>query len=599
MFLTIGMATYDDFDGVYFTLQALKAYHDLEDVELLVVDTKPKSCEDTKNACAHVGARYIHAPEKAGTSQSRNHVFEMATGKFVMCIDCHVIFKKDVISELKKYLKENENTKDLIQGPLLYDNQRDLSTHFQPGWRGHMYGTWETDKRVHEGKPFEIPMQGLGVFCMRKDVWPTFNKNFRGFGGEEGYIQEKVRQNGGKSLCLPFLKWIHRFSRPKGVPYPLQIVDRIFNYIVGWTELGWNHREAITYFTGKVSQDELFRAITDSSKVVGNPMPIISAQKNDVKIKAYIIGRESNTTEESFKKMRWEKEKEYMLGANLNLTLQKFIAEEYDYALICKGNLRLEKSINFMLDFWPLIKTNQAKVTIFDQINKDCLKTKHSQLSYKIVDIDELDDANLWMISKDFARKVLDDYQEAIEFSYICQKEKISPILYTFEESLMRLRFQYVPLTNVDGGLSVEAVREIVWAANNSYCLDISSQGVQTTLALCQKGLGVVRVDEYKNLSKESIAKYINNFNYENVILTDKEDDFSAPDEKTRTLLVNYRDLSQELIDFSLSKQETFLRTGDCLIIVNADQEVLDIYKKSEKLNIVKCSDDYLILNKL
>ena len=117
MFLTIGMATYDDFDGVYFTLQALKAYHDLEDVELLVVDTKPKSCEDTKNACGHVGARYIHAPEKAGTSQSRNHVFEMATGKFVMCIDCHVLFKKDVISELKKYLKENENTKDLIQGP--------------------------------------------------------------------------------------------------------------------------------------------------------------------------------------------------------------------------------------------------------------------------------------------------------------------------------------------------------------------------------------------------------------------------------------------------------------------------------------------------
>ena len=599
MFLTIGMATYDDFDGVYFTLQALKAYHDLEDIELLVVDTKPKSCEDTKNACGHVGARYIHAPEKAGTSQSRNHVFEMATGKFVMCIDCHVIFKKDVISELKKYLKENENTKDLIQGPLLYDNQRDLSTHFQPGWRGHMYGTWETDKRVHEGKPFEIPMQGLGVFCMRKDVWPTFNKNFRGFGGEEGYIQEKVRQNGGKSLCLPFLKWIHRFSRPKGVPYPLQIVDRIFNYIVGWTELGWNHREAITYFTGKVSQDELFRSITDSAKVVGNPTPIISAQKNDVKIKAYIIGRESNTTEESFKKMKWEKEKEYMLGANLRLTLQKFIAEEYDYALICKGNLRLEKSINFMLDFWPLIKTNQAKITIFDQINKDCLKTTHSQLSYKIVDIDELDDATLWMISKDFAKKVLDDYQEAIEFSHICQKEKIVPILYTFEEALMRLKFQYVPLTNVDGGLSVEAVREIVWAANNSYCLDISSEGLQTTIALCQKGLGVVRVDEYKNMSKESIQKYINNFNYENFILTDKEDDFAAPDENTRTLLINYKGLSQELTDFSLLKQETFLRPEDCLIIVNADQEIADIYKKSEKLSLLKCSDDYLILKKL
>ena len=36
--LTIGMATYDDFDGVYFTLQALRLYQDLLDTELLVVD---------------------------------------------------------------------------------------------------------------------------------------------------------------------------------------------------------------------------------------------------------------------------------------------------------------------------------------------------------------------------------------------------------------------------------------------------------------------------------------------------------------------------------------------------------------------------------
>ena len=60
MLLTIGMPTYDDFDGVYFTLQSLKAFHDLEDVELLVVDTKPKLCEDTKKACESVGASYYH-----------------------------------------------------------------------------------------------------------------------------------------------------------------------------------------------------------------------------------------------------------------------------------------------------------------------------------------------------------------------------------------------------------------------------------------------------------------------------------------------------------------------------------------------------------
>ena len=36
--LTIGMATYKDFDGVFFTIQALRMYQDLTDTELLVID---------------------------------------------------------------------------------------------------------------------------------------------------------------------------------------------------------------------------------------------------------------------------------------------------------------------------------------------------------------------------------------------------------------------------------------------------------------------------------------------------------------------------------------------------------------------------------
>ena len=36
--LTIGVPTYDDFDGLFFTLQALRAYQDLDDTEVLVVD---------------------------------------------------------------------------------------------------------------------------------------------------------------------------------------------------------------------------------------------------------------------------------------------------------------------------------------------------------------------------------------------------------------------------------------------------------------------------------------------------------------------------------------------------------------------------------
>ena len=102
-----------------------------------------------------------------------------------------------------------------------------------------MWGTWGTDDRGRDpdGDHFEIPAQGLGLFSCRKDVWPGFNPGFRGFGGEEGYIHTKFQKRGRKTFCLPFLRWMHRFGRPNGVPYPLKIEDRIFNYFVGFTEL--------------------------------------------------------------------------------------------------------------------------------------------------------------------------------------------------------------------------------------------------------------------------------------------------------------------------------------------------------------------------
>jgi hypothetical protein len=103
-----------------------------------------------------------------------------------------------------------------------------------------MYGCWATDERGKdfEAPPFDIPMQGLGVFSCRRAAWPGFNARFRGFGGEEGYIHEKFRQNGGRTLCLPFLRWMHRFRRPMGVPYSNRWEDRVRNYLIGFRELG-------------------------------------------------------------------------------------------------------------------------------------------------------------------------------------------------------------------------------------------------------------------------------------------------------------------------------------------------------------------------
>jgi hypothetical protein len=43
--LTIGMATHDDYDGVYFSIQSIRMYHPeiLKQVEFVIIDNNPDS----------------------------------------------------------------------------------------------------------------------------------------------------------------------------------------------------------------------------------------------------------------------------------------------------------------------------------------------------------------------------------------------------------------------------------------------------------------------------------------------------------------------------------------------------------------------------
>src|SRR6266540_2438421 len=119
--LTIGMATYQDFDGVYFTLQALRSYQDLDDTELLVVDNY--GCEDTKAFVENwARGRYILAKDVAGTAAPRDLVFREAQGEAVLCCDSHVLFAPGVIARLKAFYRDHPDCYDLLQGPLVYDD---------------------------------------------------------------------------------------------------------------------------------------------------------------------------------------------------------------------------------------------------------------------------------------------------------------------------------------------------------------------------------------------------------------------------------------------------------------------------------------------
>lgn len=253
--ITIGMATHDDYDGVYFSVMSLVLYHKehLRNAEILIIDNNPQSKhgEAVRGLAERVPQmRYVAAQEYKGTS-IRERVFQEAKGDYVLCMDCHVFLHDGVLARLIEYFDDNPKSKDILHGPIYYDDHDSFSTHMTSGWYGGFYGRWGTNPQGGDmnNSPFEIPMQGLGLFACVKSQWPGFNLKFRGFGGEEGYIHEKFRQRGGKALCLPFLRWTHRFDRPNAPTYTNSWEDRVRNYLVGWDELNLDTAPILEHFS--------------------------------------------------------------------------------------------------------------------------------------------------------------------------------------------------------------------------------------------------------------------------------------------------------------------------------------------------------------
>jgi hypothetical protein len=314
-FLTIAMATYDDFDGVYFSVQAHRMYQDTaRDCEFIVLDNNPDSEHGThtrnfvQGLSAKDKVRYIAHTESSGTTQTRERLFREAEGQYVMVTDPHVFLQANGIYRLREFLTnaDEEMQKNLFTGPLLYDGLSFVSTHFECVFRDQMEGTWSTAwwhpdgvlvvtgqttdgklqiRKLHpEGlgewhamdvpfagheralmgrgykvagfdsndPPFEIPAQGLGLFCSSKEHWLGFNPDFRMFGGEECYIHRKYRAAGRKTICLPFLKWNHRFGRVGGPKYPLTMEGKVRNYLLGYKELGMDTEPIRKHFVDEV-----------------------------------------------------------------------------------------------------------------------------------------------------------------------------------------------------------------------------------------------------------------------------------------------------------------------------------------------------------
>jgi hypothetical protein len=147
--LTIGMAHFQDFDGVYFTIQDLRLHHGADaNVQFLVVDNSPDSPHggDVRNFLGSVpNAKYVPFKEAIGTSAPRDRVFREADGQTVICMDCHVLLVEGAIQFLRNWWGgQPEDSRDMLAGPLLYDNFSVLGTQFNDQWRAEMWGTWGT-----------------------------------------------------------------------------------------------------------------------------------------------------------------------------------------------------------------------------------------------------------------------------------------------------------------------------------------------------------------------------------------------------------------------------------------------------------------------
>jgi hypothetical protein len=259
--ITIGMPSYDNPDQVWFTVQALRLYQDVVGCEILILDNQGNS--ETKDVADSCKVRYEEYSDIPGTAPARNKIFELAKNPFVLIMDSHVMLVQGAISALKWWLMNNwDEAVNLLQGPIVMSNLENSFTHYDNKWRKEMWGIWPAavDPNKIQAEPFEIEMMGLGLFGCRKDSWLGFHPDCKGFDGVEGVIHEKYRRAGRKVLCLPFMKWIHKFGRSGN--FPLDQNDKIRNFILGFEEIGMDLGPVYEHF-GKDKVTRIRRAMEE------------------------------------------------------------------------------------------------------------------------------------------------------------------------------------------------------------------------------------------------------------------------------------------------------------------------------------------------
>lgn len=265
------MPVYENYDGILFSTQALRIYQNLPvGTEILVLDNAPDT-DDGRQTKKFIESfvpygRYIPVTDRQ-SSFIKYDAFLHATGDVVLGIDSHVMLQPGAVKALLDWWEQHKGEPHNLTGPLMYDGLNCCSTSMQPVWRGSDYGIWATDhEAMKKGEPFEVPMQGMGMFSFWREAFRPIKENFLHFGAEEFFCAERTRQAGGKTICHPEVGWWHRFDWPIRRPFPNGMREKVRNYYVSFLSLygSLDHpkvQEMTDHWRKTIPEEELVWAI--------------------------------------------------------------------------------------------------------------------------------------------------------------------------------------------------------------------------------------------------------------------------------------------------------------------------------------------------
>lgn len=270
--LTIAIATLNDHEGLWWTLQILNDFHGdfLPRCQLVIVDQDPDSEHGRENANLAIrklkrqigkgtlweSVKYQPFRAPRGIGPARNRLFAESDSPAVLVMDSHVSLQPGALEKLLEFYEETLSD-NLLVGPLVSDEGNFVWTHQEDGGDGHWQWARDEDLADAAAAPKEIQTQGLGLFSCRKEAYPGFHAAQQGFGCAESLFCEKFRSRGDHVICLPWLRWKHRFVRIGGAPYEVEKVDVFSNYLLELISAGIDHEEQQSKFESQLGESEI------------------------------------------------------------------------------------------------------------------------------------------------------------------------------------------------------------------------------------------------------------------------------------------------------------------------------------------------------